>query len=102
MDEAKAVAERDRAHAAARLLEDPLMVEAVQACNDKLWREFAESPISDDETRRNARIGLDMLNRIVANLRKHIESGKLADKYLADLEKERLRLGKYEIHRRIA
>lgn len=86
MNEDKAREELDRANRARIILEDELFSDAVEAIKDQLWKDFAQSRIPDDDTRRNARIGVDMLDRILQSLRKHIETGKMAKKTLADIE----------------
>lgn len=90
MSEDKAREELNRANRASRILEDDLFVDAVEAVKDHLWGEFAQSKLSDDDTRRNARIGVDMLDRILQSLRKHIETGKMAKVELAEIEKKGL------------
>ena len=90
MSEEKARQELYRANRAKSIIEDELFLEAVEAVKDQLWRDFAQSKLDDDNLRRNARIGVDMLDRILSSLRKHIETGKMADKALADIEKRKL------------
>ncbi len=91
-DEQQRIAERDRAHRAARMLEDDLFVGAVEAVKDDLWQSFAGSELDDDVRRKNARIGLDLLDKIIAGLRSHMETGKMAESQLAEIEKKRKRL----------
>lgn len=86
-DEGKLRAELDRANRAKRIVEDDLFTEAVESIRNALYRSFAESKLDDDDTRRCARIGVGLLDRLVGDIRYHIETGKLAGKTLDQLEK---------------
>lgn len=88
MSEDKAREELNRASRAKVIYEDPIFAEAVEALKARLWDEFATSEINDDDTRRNARIGLDMLDRILKSFKHHMETGKFAALELASLEKK--------------
>ena len=83
--------ETDRAGRAARFLEDELFKGAVEAVKDRIWRDFAGSPpgVAGDEARRDARLGLDILDKIIGQLRHHVQTGKLAEAQLSMLEKVR-------------
>jgi hypothetical protein len=87
--ESRAYKELHRAHRAEQIYGDELFEEAVAAVKDQLWEDFARTELSDDDTRRNARIGLAMLDGILKSLRRHIETGKMAKKSLADVEAKR-------------
>ena len=102
MDEHKAVQDQERARQARNIVENPLFQEAVEACKSHLWDQFAKSELSDDETRRSARIGIDLLDILLKNLKRHIEKGKMADKMLADLEEMRKRQGDFTRYRKIS
>jgi len=84
--------ERDRAHRAARMLEDDLFTGAVQAVRENIRRDFEDSDLEDDAGRRIARIALDMLTKVVANIHSHMETGKLADVQIAKIEEKRKKL----------
>lgn len=101
-EEIKAVREADRARQARAIVENPLFKEAVDACNDHIWGQFAKSEFSDDQTRRNARIALDLLDRLLKNLKRHIETGKMADQNLVNIEDERKRKGIFQRYRKIS
>lgn len=87
--ETKARQELSRAHRAERIYGDDLFKAAIEAVRDKLWEDFARSALSDDETRRNARIGLAMLDGILKALKYHIDTGKLAKESLTEVESKR-------------
>ena len=89
LNEDKAREELDRANRARVILEDDLFLAAIDAIKDQLWSDFAKSRIDDDNLRRNARIGVDMLDRILSALRHHITTGKFAVKTLAEIEEKR-------------
>lgn len=85
-DELSKVARSERA---TRLLENEYFVEAVKAVNDQLCSEFMHSAIDDEKTRTNARIGVDMLDRILKAVRHHVETGKIAKKNLTDIREKK-------------
>lgn len=87
--EDKARKELDRANRARAIYEDPLFAEAIEAIKDQLWKDFAQSKIGDHDTRLYARIGVDMLDKVCGALRKHMDTGKMAEKTLAGIEKRR-------------
>ena len=47
------------------------------------------SAIDDDDTRRNARIGVDMLDRLLKAIRVHMETGKIAEASLAEIRQRK-------------
>lgn len=100
--EVTATREAERARQAARIVDNPLFKEAVAACNDKIHDEFARSKLSDDETRRNARIAIDLLDRLLKNLKHHIETGKMANQTLVNIEDERKRKGIFQRVRKVS
>ena len=87
--ERKAHQELDRANRARQIMEDPLFRDAVEAVKDQLYKDFAASPLEDDKQRLSARIGIDMLDRVLTSLRKHVETGKMAALSLADIDRKK-------------
>ena len=85
-DELSKVSQAERAN---RVLESEVFVDAVKAVNDQLIAEFLHSPIDDESTRTNARIGVDMLDRILKAIRQHVDTGKIAETRLADIRKRK-------------
>lgn len=90
-DDGKLRAELDRAHRAARLLDDDLFKAAVEGIKDGLWREFSTSALDDDRRRLHIRLQLGLLDDLLKHIRRHVETGKLASRQLAQTgEKRRL------------
>lgn len=79
--------EVDRGQRARQIVEDPLLVAAVDAIKDRVWRDFAKSALGDDDARRMARIKLDCLDQVLRDLRRHMETGKLASQQLPLIER---------------
>ena len=98
-DEKKARGQINRAHQANRLLESELFQGAVEAVKDQIWREFIASDLDDDQKRRNCRVGLEILDRILSQMRHHVQTGKLATGHLTDIEKRRDFLQRLKIRR---
>ena len=94
IEESRRIAETERAGRAKRLLDDDLLKEAIEAVKDRIWRDFASSPpgIAGDEARRDARLGLDVLDKILGQLRHHVQTGKLAQEQLGMFAKVREKL----------
>ena len=69
--------------------------DAVEAVKDQLYKDFAASPLDDDKMRLSARIGIDILDKILSALRKHMDTGKFAAQSLADIERKRSLLGRF-------
>lgn len=82
--EKKTFAELHRAQEADTLLNNPLLKEAVEAVKDQLWTEFQAKDLNDDRGRLVTQVGLEMLNRVLKQLRYHVETGKLAKAGLSD------------------
>ena len=93
-EEQRRIAETDRAARAKRLLDDELFKAAIDAVKDRIWRDFATSApgIEGDEARRLDRTGLDVLDRILGQLRHHVQTGRLAAEQLGMLAKVREKL----------
>ena len=88
-DERRAHDELHRAQRAKQIIEDEFFVAAVEAIRKKLLDGFAKSRIEDDEIRRQARVGLSILDAILDDLGRHIETGKLASATLQDVKRKR-------------
>ena len=94
-EESLAERERDlgpqmaRASRAQAILDDPLFVEAVQAIRDECHRTFAESPLSDDQSRQEARFGLWALEKVIGKLATHTQTGRFAEIEKAQIEQQR-------------
>ncbi|MDH3919057.1 MAG: hypothetical protein OEU25_12870 [Rhodospirillales bacterium] len=88
-EEKRAHKEAHRAHQVSQILDSGAFKDAVEAVKQQLYEEFARSPLDDDGLRLRARIGMDVLDRILKNLRHHIDTGKLAQASLLAIEKKR-------------
>lgn len=88
-EEAIAVQAQNRARHAQNLLENPLLNEGIQAIKDQLWAEFSQSPLDDDRCRLQARMGVDMLDRILKYLKKKVKDGDVADLALTEIKRKR-------------
>ena len=89
MNEDDARLNLDRAHRAKRIYEDELFVDAVEGIKERLWKDFSQSKLDDDTLRLQARIGIDMLDKICGAFRKHMENGKLAQRDLSLVEERK-------------
>lgn len=87
--ERKANDEVFRATRAKQILEDELFKAAVDAVRAKLHDGFAKSRIDDDGLRKQARIGLSLLDTILNDLDYHIQTGKLAKASLEEVEQRK-------------
>lgn len=67
-----------KAQEADTLINNPLLKEAVDAVKDQLWQEFLGKDLNDDRGRLAAQLGMEMLSRVLQNIRKHVETGKMA------------------------
>ena len=74
-----------RAFRAGQIRLDPLFRGAVEAIKDDIWSDFARSKPDDDEARRMARLRLDVLDRVLGELNRHMSDGTLATKRLEGL-----------------
>lgn len=90
-DEQRRIAETERAAKARRILEDETFKAAVEAVKDKVWRDFtaSKSGSEGDESRRVAHQSLGLLDQVLANLRHHIATGKMAEEQLGMMDKVR-------------
>lgn len=102
-EEKRAREEINRAQQADRLLEGQLFKEAVEAIKDQFWKEFVGSdPTGEgDDLRRNARVGMEILDRILTSLRHHVKTGKLASTQMALIEQRKKSLYQ-RLKRRVA
>lgn len=91
--EAKAVSQRDRAHRAKQILEDPLFVEAAEAIKATARKELEEAGLADDKGRQAAAAKLQGMNTIMDQLKRHMETGKIAETQLGYVEQCRRKLG---------
>ena len=73
----------ERAARAGAILEDELFRAAVEAVRGKLIGEFERSALDDDDARRAQRLCLDLLQRLVGELARHMTDGRLAAAELA-------------------
>jgi hypothetical protein len=74
---------------ASNILDSPLLKDAIEAVKDQLYKEFAASALEDDNLRLRARIGIEMLDRVLKHLRHHIDTGKMARVALAEVEEKK-------------
>ena len=81
--------ELHRAHRASQILEDDLFKEAIAAIRGGFQKDFEDSDLNDDDTRRNARIGIEILTRILRALKHHVDTGKMAQVSLSEIEQRR-------------
>jgi len=88
-EEKRAHQEINRAHQVSQILDSKAFQDAVEAVKQQLYEEFARSPLDDENTRLRARVGVDMLDRVLKHLRKHIDTGKMATQALAEVDKKR-------------
>lgn len=88
-EESRAFKELDRSNKCKAILEDEFFVAAVEAIKQQLYEEFARSPLEDDTQRLRARLGIDMLDKILSQLRHHIQTGKMAQVALTEIEQKR-------------
>jgi limonene-1,2-epoxide hydrolase len=84
--------ESDRAHRAARMLEDDLFKDAISEIREWCHQQWENSPIDDVKGRENLRIMVGVVNRFEHIFAKHVETGKLALKQINDLQEKRSRL----------
>jgi len=84
--------ESDRAHRAARMLEDDLFTDAISEIRDWCHEQWESSPIDDVKGRENLRIMIGVVNRFEKIFATHVETGKLALKQISDIEERRKRL----------
>ena len=71
---------------AERIFNDQLFQDAVSAIKDGIWKDFAASDLKDNEARTLARLKLDVLNKLLTDLRRHIETGRLSEGRLAQIQ----------------
>ncbi len=83
-----------RARRAREILEGDLFRGAVEAVREKLTKEFESSGLDDDDTRRRVRWQIDLLQRLVGELSRHMTNGTLAKEELSRIEKRRGALGR--------
>lgn len=93
-DEKRAYQDIHRAHQVSQTLDSAVFKEAVEAVKQRLYEEFSRSELDDDRGRLYARIGMDVLDRILKHLRHHVQTGKLAKTALAEIEEKKRRATK--------
>ena len=89
-DEAQLREDVNRAQAAERLLENPMLKEAVKAAREKAQRQFENSKPGDEgkSEREEAYYMIRALDRVVKEIYSHVKTGKVSAKILED-ERER-------------
>lgn len=75
-----------RARSAKELLENPLLLEALQAVEVAYWKQFKDSPARDTEGREKIYMGLKSLEDAKQYLRAYIEDGELAQALINEAE----------------
>lgn len=88
-EEKRAFKDIHRAHQVSQILDSGAFVEAVEAVKQQIYDEFAKSALDDDLARLRARVSIDLLNRILKNLRHHIDTGKMAQGVITSIEEKR-------------
>ena len=88
-EEKRAHDELHRAQRAQSILEDDLFRDAVAKIRDQFERDFYDSDLNDDDTRRTARIGIEILTKILKSLKHHMGTGKFARVELEQVEQRR-------------
>lgn len=78
IDEGKAHEEIHRAELASRILENPLFVEAMDAIKDEIYKDFAQCNPRDERGLLCARLQIGLLDKLLKQLKTHIDTGKLA------------------------
>jgi len=88
-DEAKLAQEVARSQDAQALLENPLLIEAFDAIEKEIDKEWKQSKANDADAREK----LYLMNRLLAKLKgqiqTHVQTGRLAQKQLIDLRERR-------------
>ena len=82
--------EVDRASEAKRIMEHPLMVAAFEDEEAELLKLFREG-VTEPDALMNASIAIKLLVKIRTRLLHHIETGKMAQRSLWDLDQKRSR-----------
>lgn len=91
-EESQAVAERDRAHRARNIINDPLFTGAWDAVAAKLAAEMDALPMSAGiEEIQNLRRCQKLLVKMRAVFEAHMETGKMAEAQIAGIEEKRRR-----------
>jgi hypothetical protein len=85
MDETQERITADRGDRAQRLLEDPLIREALKAIRDKAILRFVESRVDSERDRLIARLQIDAAEEFVNALLHHVRNGTLAKSNLEKL-----------------
>ena len=88
-EEHQALTERERAHRAKQLLENPLLVAAFADIGAGLTTAFNASGPGDTLRREDIWRSVKLLDRLKASLATHLETGKLAKASLATIEQRR-------------
>lgn len=83
--EKKTFQELHRAQEADTLINNPLLKDAVEAVKDRLYQEFLTKDLNDDRGRLAAQLGMEMLSRVLKQIREHIRTGKMAKASLTDI-----------------
>lgn len=92
-DEHKALTERDRSRRAQQLLEDPLLATAFTEIRAGLLTAFEASGPEDAMRREDVWRSIKLLDKLKGHLSRHMQTGKLAEATLADIEEKRTRMG---------
>lgn len=87
--EQKAIAGLSRAKRAQDLLNDELFQNAVAAVREASIKQFTDSRLDDDKTRRMARMRLAALDGLLKDIEKHIADGKFHTRELEILRGNR-------------
>ena len=101
-DESTALTERDMASCAKRLLGDPLLVAAFADIREGLLRAFEDSGPHDTTLREDAWRSVRLLDKIKKHIATHVETGKLAEAMLAEIEEKRKKMGIWNRLRNVA
>tara|TARA_R100001086_G_scaffold139721_1_gene73297 strand:- start:117 stop:434 length:318 start_codon:yes stop_codon:yes gene_type:complete len=88
--EGKARLAADRAHQARQLLDNALLVEAEEYVRQEYTDAMCKGPIGADDLRLQARIALDVLDRVMAHIRGYVRDGTVADYQIREVTRKRV------------
>ena len=71
-----------RARRTQEILEDPVMLEALQAVDATYWTEWRSSPVRDQDAREKIYQRLKALDDVLGHLKTFLEDGKLAQQQI--------------------
>tara|TARA_R100000234_G_C4908722_1_gene138895 strand:+ start:68 stop:331 length:264 start_codon:yes stop_codon:yes gene_type:complete len=82
--------EIDKGNQAKRILEDEIFTNAVKNIEDRLKQEWLNSPLRDTEAREKIFLMQKMLQSLINEITSVMETGKLANKRIADIKENKI------------